>query len=70
MASDAITGENNHESGGEDGGEFECLDMQRSDELIDSYPAFTGVLAEPRFEHRSSISFRDRMSEQAYAHLD
>lgn len=70
-ASEAITGENNHESSGEDGGEFECSDMRRSDELIDSYHAFTnfGVLAEPRFEHHS-ISFRDRMSGQVCAHLD
>ncbi|KAI8553487.1 hypothetical protein RHMOL_Rhmol05G0019600 [Rhododendron molle] len=70
LVSDAITGENNHESDLEDGGEYECFDMQRLDELIDSYHAFTnlGVLAEPRFEHRS-ISFRDRLSGQACVHL-
>ncbi|KAF7143798.1 hypothetical protein RHSIM_Rhsim05G0019700 [Rhododendron simsii] len=72
LVSDAIsTGENNHEPSGEDSGEFECSDTQRLDELIDSYHhAFTnfGVLAEPRFEHRS-IYFRDRISGQTYPRL-
>ncbi|KAF7143868.1 hypothetical protein RHSIM_Rhsim05G0020100 [Rhododendron simsii] len=54
LVGDAITGENNHESSGEGSGEFESLDMQRLDELIDSYHAFTnfGVLAEPISEAR------------------
>ncbi|KAF7142900.1 hypothetical protein RHSIM_Rhsim05G0019200 [Rhododendron simsii] len=61
LVSDAITGENNHESSGEDSGEFESLDLQRLDELIDSYHAFTnfGVLAEPRSEARGKEPTRE-----------